>query len=280
MNEPNDEPTLEPTIEPREPYINVVTYGGGVQSTAIAALIVQGRLPRPERIVMADTGRERSAVWKYLDEITNPALAEVGLRVERIDPRKYTRWGLSKGQAPNEQGEAVGDLLIPAYTEGGKLPTFCSNEWKQRPVRRYLRELGYGPDNPIRMWFGMSLDEVGRMRKSDVQWIENWYPFILNLETKMYRQGCVDVVRAMGWPDPIKSACWMCPHRDDATWRELKAEDSDDFQRAVQLEREIRDGGKWGDVWLHKTRVPLDEAKFDSEKSLPLLDLCADACWT
>ena len=39
--------------------IDIVTYGGGIQSTTIAALIVAGRLPRPERLVMADTGRGR-----------------------------------------------------------------------------------------------------------------------------------------------------------------------------------------------------------------------------
>jgi len=31
--------------------------GGGVQSTAIAALIVLGRLPKPDLAVIADTGR-------------------------------------------------------------------------------------------------------------------------------------------------------------------------------------------------------------------------------
>ena len=59
----------------------------------------------------------------------------------------------------------------------------------------------------------------------------------------------------------------------------MKDSDPNDFARAVELEREIQ-AGSWGDVWLHKSRVPLDEATFETAESLPLLDLCADACWT
>lgn len=259
----------------------ILTYGGGIQSTTIAALIIAGKLPRPERIVMADTGRERSLVWNYLDEVTNPRLSTVGLTVERIDPTTYTRWGLTKGQSPNSEDEAVGDLLIPVYTENGKLPTFCSNEWKQRPVRRFLRAQGYGPDNPVRLWFGMSLDEIMRMRTSDVKWIENWYPLTLNAETRMTRHDCLSFLEREGWPLPPKSACYMCPHRADDVWAEMKANEPADFAAAVQLEQEIRHGGKWGDVWLHKSRRPLDEADFTQKTDdLPLLDLCADSCWT
>ncbi len=250
--------------------IDIVTYGGGIQSTTIAALIVAGRLPRPERLVMADTDRERAAVWRYLDEVTNPRLAAVGLTVERVS-HDYSTVDLA---AHN------GDLLMPVYTQAGKLPTFCSREWKAFPVRRYLRGLGYGPDNPVRLWFGMSLDETGRMRTSDVKWIKNHYPLILDPATRMSRGDCVSFLEREGWPLPPKSACWMCPHRDDATWAEMKRDDPADFAAAVELEREIRRGA-WGDIWLHGSRVPLDEVTFNTaEPESPLFDLCGDSCWT
>lgn len=250
---------------------DIITYGGGIQSTTLAALIIADRLPRPERIVMADTGRERSAVWRYLEEVTNPRLAAIGLTVERIPPT-YRKVDLA-----SRNGE--GDLLMPVYTNKGKLPTFCSNEWKRRPVRRYLRTQGYGPNNPVKLWFGMSLDEFTRMNKSDKQWITNYYPLILNAETRMSRTDCVSFLEREGWPLPPKSACWMCPHRDDATWQAMKDGDPADFAQAVALEQEIQ-SGPWGDVWLHKSRIPLDKIVFEAAESLPLLDLCADSCWT
>lgn len=48
--------------------------GGGTQSAAIAALIVTGKLPKPDLAVIADTGRERSSTWDYLDRHIAPAL--------------------------------------------------------------------------------------------------------------------------------------------------------------------------------------------------------------
>ena len=40
--------------------------GGGTQSAAIAALIVQGRLPIPDISLMVDTEREKSGTWECL----------------------------------------------------------------------------------------------------------------------------------------------------------------------------------------------------------------------
>jgi len=38
--------------------IEVFSSGGGTQSISITALIIQGRLPKPDFTVIADTGRE------------------------------------------------------------------------------------------------------------------------------------------------------------------------------------------------------------------------------
>ena len=53
--------------------------GGGTQSAAIAALLVTGILPKPDLAVIADTGRERSSTWDYLNAYVSPALASVGV---------------------------------------------------------------------------------------------------------------------------------------------------------------------------------------------------------
>ena len=69
----------------------------------------------------------------------------------------------------------------------------------------------------------------------------------------------------------------MCPHRDDKTWKEIKNNEPQDFAKAVELEKEIR-SGPWGEIWLHKQRVPLDMVQFSDEQHEP--DECADSCWT
>ena len=132
------------------------SYGGGVQSAAISVLVLRGELPRPERIVMADTSREASATWAYLDDVVQPALAEAGLRVE-IAPHALATKGLLS---------TSGKPLMPVYTRQaagagrvGQMRNFCSGEWKRDVVRRYVRSLGYGPAGrselgPVVNWLG------------------------------------------------------------------------------------------------------------------------------
>ena len=249
------------------------SYGGGVQSIAILVLIIQGRLPKPDRVVMADTGRERQAVWDYADEVVKPAMARIGLELEVI-PHSYSVVDLMGHN---------GDLLIPVFFKNGdtpgKLPTFCSDKWKQRPVRRYLREHGYGPKNPVIQWFGMSLDEVGRMKKSDVKWLENYYPLCQDETVRMRRHECRLLIEKHGWPQPPSSACWMCPNRDNHTWQQMKDNEPDDFNKAVRFEKVINGAG-WGDIYLHHDIVPLDEVDFVKPSEPGLFDDCAYSCWT
>lgn len=90
--------------------------GGGVQSTAIGALICMGEL-RPDMAVIVDTERELSTTWDYLDRWVIPALEHVGVTLHRVAKSEYATVDLMRNN----------DLLIPAFTtqsgEIGKLPT-------------------------------------------------------------------------------------------------------------------------------------------------------------
>ena len=64
--------------------IQLFSSGGGTQSCAIAALIVQGKLPKPDLCVIADTGYENDRTWEYLDAVVRPALVAIGVEVHRV----------------------------------------------------------------------------------------------------------------------------------------------------------------------------------------------------
>jgi len=226
----------------------VWSYGGGTQLAAIAVLVLSGKLPRPDIIVMADTGREVSATWDYLNAIVNPALSEIGLQVE-IVPHSYASVDLF---AKN------GDILLPLYTRQnggrlGKLPTFCSNEWKQYPIRRWLRERGI---EKCDVWLGMSMDEVERMRPSGVKWYCHVYPLIEIVP--LHRHQCYALVADFGWPKPPKSRCWMCPNMTVADWRHLAQSSPSELEQAASLEEELHK--RDSDVYLHKYGIPLRQA--------------------
>lgn len=257
------------------------SYGGGKQSVAIGVFIVEGRLPVPERAVIADTGREASSTWRYLTEHMQPLLDTVGLTVEII-PHRY---------ALHDLYDPKGGVLIPAYTANGvgQLRTFCSGEWKRDVVYRWLREpeRGYGPKNPVIQWLGYSRDEIGRCKPSKRKWAEINWPLLMGYGITMSRDDCVRTILDAGLPEPRKSRCKMCPFMSNAEWQEQKRDDPDDFRFAINLEKEITASDERGGLYLHRSGVPLEVADLTvpDEPEHPLFgqtdSSCnASGCWT
>ena len=221
--------------------IQILSYGGGVQTVAMVVLVLRGLIARPDHIVIADTSREKSSTWDYLDEIVQPALEAEGMRVEIA----------AHDLATVDLYAHNGDLLLPVYTETGKLPTFCSNEWKKRVVQRWLRSRNVQQCN---VWVGFSTDEKTRWDAAnhDTGWYVRKFPLY---EMGFSRADCLAVIQDYGWPEPHASACWMCPNMDDSEWYKMRRDYPADFAKAVELEAEIRE---WdGDVYLHSSRQPL-----------------------
>src|SRR5512140_3731726 len=234
-----------------------VAYGGGRQSAAMAVLIRTGRLPRPECIVMADTGREASRTWDYLAAYIQPMLAEIGLSVE-VAPHELATVDLYGKN---------GDLLLPAFTQTGKLPTLCSNEWKKRVCQRYLRSVGYGPDNPCVTWLGISTDEIERMKPSGVQWQTYHWPLAWDL--RLSAHNCQQLVLDYGLPLPDISSCWMCPHRQNREWRLLRDEYPGDWNKAVMVDEQINESHG---VRLHRDGVALADVDLSVSERPGLFD--------
>lgn len=241
----------------------VWSCGGGRQSAGIAALIVAGRLPVPDIAVIVDTEYEKESTWAYYETVLKPQLALMGCDLVRIVKSDYATVGLYGGKS--------GGLLIPAFStqEGsiGKLPAFCSNEWKQRVVRRYLRARGV---RQCEMWLGISTNEADRMKDSDLQWITNAYPLI-NLGFSA--QDCFQLVQEIGWPEPPRSSCYMCPNQGKAEWDGMS---DADYERARQFEADIREKDSF--VYLTRMAKPLPadrvvQATFES------LDNCGGFCF-
>lgn len=252
----------------------VWSYGGGTQSIAIALLVASGKLPRPDMVVMADTVREMTETWEYTEQHIQPLLASVGLAIEIAshDLSKVDLYGGKTGET----------LLIPAFTQDGKLSNFCSHEWKMYVVRRYIRAKGV---KECINWLGISTDEVERLHPSDKKWCETQWPLCgmpvsAGYNVMMSRNDCKQLIESAGLPTPPKSSCWMCPHRRNSQWQRLKMFYPQDFQKAVQLDKEIRAKDKMGGVWLHDSRKPLDEIDFETEeKNQPELGCDSGYCF-
>lgn len=110
--------------QPEKHVTTILNYGGGRQTIAMLVMIAKGVFPRPDYVVCADTGREIQSTWDYLEAVARPYCAPHGIEIH-VAPHSLSTvdlYGLN------------GDLLVPAYTPTGKLPKFCSTEWKTRVV--------------------------------------------------------------------------------------------------------------------------------------------------
>ena len=231
--------------------------GGGTQSAAIAALIVTGKLPKPDLAVISDTGYEKSPTWDYLYRHIVPALESVGVTMHRVKSADYATKGLYGGK--NDE-----TLLIPAFTtEGGdigKLPGYCSGEWKRDVVRRWAtKEHGV---TAATNWLGYSTDEMGRAYKSkhSTKAQGKWQVDFPLIGLGMNRGNCAHLALEVLGALPPRSACWMCPNQTMEEWRGTMA-DNRDRPKVIRFDRGIRKRDPH--VWLTDQAVPIDKADFD-----------------
>jgi len=241
--------------------IQVLSYGGGIQSVSMCVLVATEVLPRPEYIIFADTSREVDSTSRYMSEVMEPYLKTHDLKIETA----------SHDLATVDTHNKYGDIIMPVFTERGKLPTYCSNEWKLRVVQRFLRSRG---EKYATMWIGFSADETSRSAKQEIN--KGWTRTFPLRELGLTRTDCERVIQAAGLPLPLKSRCWCCPHQQDREWASLSSSDRD---KAIQLDKEIRDSDYRGTLFLHELRVPLDEALEEKTSDRPLRPCDSGMCF-
>ena len=123
-----------------------------------------------------------------------------------------------------------------------------------------MKQTGIGVVN---QWIGISYDELHRMKKHPSSNINNIYPLV---DLKIDRADCRDWLKTNKW-HAVKSSCIGCPYHSNRTWEWLKQTAPDDFNRAVQFDKDIRKQNKEekalnGTLYLHRKCEPLNEIDF------------------
>ena len=124
---------------------------------------------------------------------------------------------------------------------------------------------------------GISTDEYLRAKPSRVKYIEHYFPL---LEFELSRQDCLKWMKEQGYPLPPKSSCIGCPYHSDKVWVEMKRNDKEAWNDAVDFDREIRNyPGLKGQAYLHRSCKPLDKVQFNEYEQLDLfVNECEGMC--
>jgi hypothetical protein len=247
----------------------VWSCGGGTQSCAIAALIVQGKLPKPDFSVIADTSYETGATWEYMDKVLVPELAKVGVELVRV---KCVEWASRWAKKQLFDNHRCKDVLIPAYStqtwQKSKLKNFCTGGWKVEVIDNWFSKHHRITRSKICKWIGFSADEPRRYLKmmAGEEYKKGLIRFPIVHDFRMMRREAIKLVESMGWPTPPRSSCYMCPNHSDHEWRKLIKERPDEFAKAVAIEKEIQKTDPC--AWLHRSCIPLDQVDFSQPEDL------------
>lgn len=274
-----------------EPPLRIVSYGGGVQSTALMVLAAEG-LVDFRTFIMANVGddSERKASLAYVRDHAAPYAARNGLELHLLD--RYAKGQpetLLQRMAPDEEWPATPGKLrepIPVRGENGRpFKRSCTADFKIAVVGKWAKQHGASPDNPATVALGISRDEIMRANPANAKPYERLvYPLIgWGEETglSMSRNDCRAIIEAAGLPIPPKSACWFCPFHSEAEWFRMRQEEPEDFERSCQLEDRLNERraavGK-RKVYLTRFGRPLRDVINEGVTMLPMVPLGADGC--
>ncbi|RSN64689.1 phosphoadenosine phosphosulfate reductase [Actinomadura sp. WAC 06369] len=241
--------------------LRVISYGGGVQSTALLVLAAQRQIDY-RTFVFANVGddSEHPATLAYVREIAIPYARSHGLELHEVgrcrrDGSIDTLW--RQLHNPN-----LRSIPIPVRMRNGAPGRrSCTADFKIKVVGKWLRQRGASVQFPATVGIGISVDEIHRANKRRCEPYEKIeYPL---LDLGLRREDCADVVAGVGLPVPAKSACYFCPLKTVEEWRLQRRDEPDLFSKAVQLEVVINEKRAMlgrDAVYLTRYGVPLGEA--------------------
>lgn len=174
--------------------MNVVSYGGGTNSTAMLIGMWERGIPA-DLILFADTGGEKPHTYAHLE-------------LMHVWSVKHLGCGICVVKSPTKtlEQDCLDRNALPSVAYGFKT---CSQRWKAQPQEVFLnnwlpsiRHKEQGGE--IVKLIGFDADEPQRAKL----YPGNRYPLI---EWGWGRDECIEAIDRAGLTRPGKSACFFCP---------------------------------------------------------------------
>lgn len=219
----------------------MISLGMGVDSVAMTiAMIQMGRVP--DLIIFADTGSERPETYAYID-VFNNWLRQYGIQIT------IARYVPVKAPYDTLERELRTNNTLPGIALSMKS---CSIKWKQDAIHQFLRGVPAKGNRPGQPGWQPALDcwERGEKvvkligfdagakdrRRTGISEDSDYSIVYLLRELGMDRLDCARLIRSVGLPIPLKSACFFCSANKPAELKWLHHHHPDLFRRALVIE--------------------------------------------
>lgn len=257
-----------------QPFINVISLGAGKQSSYMLLTALEGAYKlMPDFAIFSDTGCEPDYVYSYVTWLKDFVKNKYNFDIVIVSTGNIVEDTLNYLEGKRSR---VAALPLRLSGNGGLIMRQCTNDYKIAPLRKYLQSIRN--ESKIRLWIGVSLDEIERIKDSSVKYIENYYPLI---------EKQIRIDRIIHWfsenrmREPGKSACLICPFHSDNYWKMFKKQFPDEFEKACQFDDAIRNYPNLKrQTYLSKHLKPLREIDFSMQPSLfpELIEECNGLC--
>lgn len=192
----------------------IVSYGGGVNSTAMIIWLINNKKPI-DYVVFADVGNEVPETYQFIEKHMKPYCEKHSIPFVTVYVKRR----------------------ISLWTNCFRLRKFpsmvwrwCTRDFKVRPIHKFYKSLKCD----IVEYMGIDYGEVRRMKPSIDDYITKEYPLIDN---KINRDDCVEIIHNENMPIPAKSGCFFCPYNNKERWTEIKEKYTDLYKLSEQLEK-------------------------------------------
>lgn len=195
---------------------HILSYGGGLNSTALLVYLVKNNDKYPlDMVIFADTGNEFQHTYDTVQIY-----------------KEYCRIrGIPFEIVKSKHGE-IYDYYYNKKITPNRIKRDCTSKFKVSPIRKYIRTK-YPEEKKFVFYIGIDFGEYHRVRESDVKYIENNYPLV---DMEIDRKGCIDILNEEDLPIPEKSGCYFCPFTKKQNWLNMIDENAELYEKAIILE--------------------------------------------
>jgi len=213
--------------------MNVVSFGGGTNSTAMIIGMYEKEIPI-DLILFADTGGEMPHTYKHI-EVMNKWLLEHGLPqitvVANVD---------INGNRLTLEQECLRSKTLPSIAYGYKK---CSLKHKRGVQDKYCNNYQTCKDvwkvgEKVNKYIGYDAGEENRIlnaKAADLS--DKKYKYIYPLyDWNWWREDCIEKIKEYGIPLPGKSSCFFCPSMKKSEIKQLQRMYPELLERALAIE--------------------------------------------